>query len=168
MQRDFCSLRLKGHMIKRHVNLVNPHYFHYTIVGETRMKPSPPALTTGTCCRCGECCRWLPIVLVRQCKPHQVHYFRERGLKEADGLFLAYAPCRHLHEEEHDSSGTRTWGCTIYDSRPATCRDFCGKTLSGGKRYYVPESCTMSGKRDGEQGVGKNGTVSEPVPSGSE
>ena len=76
-------------------------------------------------------------------------------------------PARHLYEEGPDSSGTRTWGCAIYDSRPATCRDFCGKTLSGGKRYYVPEQCTMTGKRNGEPGEAKNGTVSEPVTSGS-
>jgi Fe-S-cluster containining protein len=39
------------------------------------------------------------------------------------------------------------WGCAIYDKRPDTCRDFCGRSLSGGKRYYVPEGCTMAGKK---------------------
>lgn len=100
---------------------------------------------SGTCSRCGECCRWLPIALVRQCKPHQIHYFRERGLKESGGYFLAGAPCRHLREEEPDGSGIKKWGCAIYETRPATCRDFCGRPLSGGKRYYVPEGCTMAG-----------------------
>jgi hypothetical protein len=119
------------------------------------MKNSQPPLAAGTCCRCGECCRWLPIVLVRQCKPHQLQYLRERGLVEADGFFLADAPCRHLREEEPDGSGVRTWGCAIYDSRPATCRDFCGRTLSGGKRYYVPEGCTMAGNRGGETRDGR-------------
>ena len=107
--------------------------------------PTPP--TGTTCSRCGECCRWLPIVLVRQCKPHQIQSLRERGLKEADGFFLADAPCRHLRKEETDNSGAGKWGCAIYDSRPSTCRDFCGRTLSGGKRYYVPEGCTLAGKR---------------------
>ena len=116
------------------------------------MKNSQPPPAAGTCCRCGECCRWLPIVLVRQCKPHQLQYLRERGLVEADGFFLADAPCRHLREEEPDGSGVRTWGCAIYDNRPATCRDFCGRTLSGGKRYYVPEGCTMAGNRGRETG----------------
>jgi Fe-S-cluster containining protein len=109
------------------------------------MKPSQPVPATGTCSRCGECCRWLPIAPVGQCKPHQLHYLRERGLKESDGYFLADAPCRHLREEAPDSSGVRKWGCAIYEKRPATCRDFCGRTLSGGKRYYVPEGCTMAG-----------------------
>jgi len=119
------------------------------------MKTSQPDPAAGTCSRCGECCRWLPFVPVHQCKPHQLHYLRERGLKEADGLFLANVPCRHLREEEPDESGDRKWSCTIYDTRPATCRDFCGKTLSGGKRYYVPEGCTMAGKKKGETADGK-------------
>jgi hypothetical protein len=114
------------------------------------MKPHHTLPSTGICSRCGECCRWLPIVLVRQCKPHQLHYLRERGLKESDGYFLADAPCRHLKQEEPDGSGIAKLGCAIYEKRPATCRDFCGKILSGGKRYYVPASCTMAGSRGGE------------------
>jgi len=116
------------------------------------MKPPRPSTAPGTCCRCGECCRWLPIVLIRQCKPHQLQYLRERGLKEADGFFLADAPCRHLREAEPDGSGVRKRVCAVYDRRPATCRDFCGRTLSGGKRYYVPEGCTMAGNSGGEMG----------------
>jgi len=116
------------------------------------MKPPRPSTAAGTCCRCGECCRWLPIVLIRQCKPHQLQYLRERGLKEADGFFLADAPCRHLREAEPDGSGVRKRVCAVYDRRPATCRDFCGRTLSGGKRYYVPEGCTMAGSSVGEMG----------------
>jgi Fe-S-cluster containining protein len=81
-----------------------------------------------------------------------MHYLRERGLKEEGGYFLAYAPCRHLCEEEPDGSGTRKWGCAIYETRPATCRDFCGKALSGGKRYYVHEGCSMAGGRCVEPG----------------
>jgi Fe-S-cluster containining protein len=111
------------------------------------MKQSRPDPQGGTCSRCGECCRWLPIALVRQCKPHQVQYFRERGLREADGFFLADAPCRHLHVEETDDKGVRKWSCAIYENRPATCRDFCGRTLSGGKRYFIPESCTMADRK---------------------
>ena len=116
------------------------------------MKPPRPSPAAGTCSRCGECCRWLPIVLIRQCKPHQLQYLRERGLKEADGFFLADAPCRHLREAEPDGSGVRKRVCAVYDRRPATCRDFCGRTLSGGKRYYVPEGCTMAGNSGGEMG----------------
>jgi Fe-S-cluster containining protein len=77
-----------------------------------------------------------------------VQYLRERGLKESDGYFLADAPCRHLREDASDACGTGTWGCAIYETRPATCRDFCGKVLSGGKRFYVPEKCTMAGSRE--------------------
>ena len=40
------------------------------------------------------------------------------------------------------------------------CRDFCGRTLSGGKRYYVPEGCTMAGKGDREPEDGQE----DPVP----
>jgi Fe-S-cluster containining protein len=84
-------------------------------------------------------------VPVTQCKPHQLHYLRERGLKESGGYFLAYSPCRHLREELADGTGVTKWGCAIYDTRPETCRDFCGKTRSGGKRFFVPEECTMAG-----------------------
>jgi hypothetical protein len=108
--------------------------------------PDPPAIS-GTCSQCGECCRWLPIALIRQCRPHQLHYLRERGLKEADGYFLADAPCRHLTEEPPDGSGVVKKHCAIYEKRPVTCRDFCGSTLSGGKRYYVPACCTMAACR---------------------
>ena len=109
------------------------------------MMPAKSAGDTGTCSRCGACCRWLPLVPVTQCKPHQLHYLRERGLKESGGYFLAYSPCRHLREEPADGTGVTKWGCAIYDIRPETCRDFCGKTLSGGKRFFVPEECTMAG-----------------------
>jgi Putative zinc- or iron-chelating domain len=112
-----------------------------------RMKSPHNYPVSGTCSRCGECCRWLPIVSVRECKPHYLHYLRERGLKEADNYFLADSPCRHLQKEEPDGSGATRWGCAIYETRPATCRDFCGKPLSGGKRYFVPEGCTMAGTR---------------------
>lgn len=105
--------------------------------------PSTPRVS-GSCSRCGECCRWLPIVFVKQCKPHQLHYLRERGLREAEGQFLADAPCRHLCKESQEGSGVIKWRCSIYENRPATCRDFCGRTLSGGKRYYVPAGCTMA------------------------
>ena len=97
--------------------------------------------------------RVLPLAsyrLVRQCKPHQVQYFRERGLREADGFFLADAPCRHLRREEPDNLEVRKWVCDIYDRRPATCRDYCGRSLSGGKRYYVPEGCTMADEKSRE------------------
>lgn len=57
------------------------------------MKSQKIFAAPGTCSRCGEYCRWLPIVLVRQCKPHQLNYLREPGLKDADGYFLADAPC---------------------------------------------------------------------------
>ena len=115
------------------------------------MKSFHPDPAGGACSRCGECCRWLPLVPVRQCKPHQLHYLRERGLKETDGYFLADTPCRHLREEEPDGSGVRKWSCAIYETRPATCRDFCGKPLSGGKRYYVPEGCTMATEKQGKE-----------------
>jgi Putative zinc- or iron-chelating domain len=114
------------------------------------MKPPASPSSSGTCSRCGECCRWLPLVLIRQCKPHHLHYLRERGLKEDGGYFLVDTPCRHLKKEGPDESGMTTWSCAIYEKRPATCRDFCGKTLSAGKRFYVPGGCTMAGGRGGE------------------
>jgi hypothetical protein len=108
------------------------------------MNPPDTVRATGTCSCCGECCRWLPLLPVRQCKPHQLTYLRERGLKEADGYFFADAPCRHLKKGEPDGSSRATWICAIYERRPDTCRDFSGKVLSGGKRYYVPDGCTMA------------------------
>ncbi|NMB78332.1 MAG: hypothetical protein GYA23_04485 [Methanomicrobiales archaeon] len=115
------------------------------------MSPPPAPPGPGTCSRCGECCRWLPLTYVKQCKPHQLHYLRERGLRESDGYFLADAPCRHLKQDPPDGSGITKWGCAIYDTRPATCRDFCGTTLSGGKRFWVPETCTMARGRKAEK-----------------
>ena len=148
-------------MIKRHVNLIVPHHFSgVTVVGDDVMQSSQPAPEAGVCSRCGECCRWLPVALVRQCKPHQLLYFRERDLKKPDGFFLVDAPCQHLHEKEPDGNGVKKWGCAIYDWRPASCRDFCGKTLSGGKRYYVPEGCTLADKSSSEPGDGQE----DPVP----
>jgi len=111
------------------------------------MKPSPPPSSSGTCSRCGKCCRWLPLVFVRQCKPHQLVYLRERGLKEEGGYFLADAPCRHLKQDEPGPDGIARWSCAIYETRPATCRDFCGHALSAGKRFYVPEGCTMADRK---------------------
>ncbi len=108
-------------------------------------------MSGGACSRCGKCCRWLPFVPVRQCKPHQLRYLRERGLKEADGYFLVDAPCQHLREDVPDASGVSRWSCAIYETRPATCRDFCGKNLSGGKRYFVPEGCTMAAEKHEKQ-----------------
>jgi hypothetical protein len=104
--------------------------------------------------------RVLPLAPDRPCpavKPHQLPYLRERGLKESDGYFLVDAPCRHLHEEATDSRGVRTWGCTIYEKRPATCRDYCGRTLSGGKRYYVLEGCTMADSKRRDPGSSSKG-----------
>jgi hypothetical protein len=111
------------------------------------MRPDKSVIAYGTCIRCGECCRWLPLIPVQQCKPHQLQYLRERGLLEDAGYFLADAPCRHLQKEEPDGNGITHWVCAIYETRPATCRNFCGKTLSGGKRFYVPGKCTMAGKQ---------------------
>ena len=108
------------------------------------MKPPDAPAAPGTCSRCGECCRWLPIALVLQCKPHHLHYLRERGLKEDAGYFLADLPCRHLKKGEPDAGGRVRWSCAIYEERPATCRDYCGRALSAGKRFYVPEGCTMA------------------------
>jgi Putative zinc- or iron-chelating domain len=114
------------------------------------MKPSTSAPATGTCSRCGECCRWIPLLMVRQCNPSQLHYLRERGQRESEGYFLTHDPCRHLKPSEDGSGQT---SCDIYEKRPATCRDFSGKELSGGRRYFVPSGCTLAGKknRDEEQ-----------------
>ncbi len=114
------------------------------------MKAQTSSPVPGTCSRCGECCRWLPLISVRECKPHYRHYLRERGLKEDDGYFLADSPCRHLRKDKPDESGKTRWGCAIYEERPETCRDFCGKALSSGKRYYIPEGCTMASGKGGK------------------
>lgn len=66
-----------------------------------------------------------------------------------------------MHEEEPDGSGVKKWRCEIYDRRPASCRDFCGRTLSGGKRYYVPEGCTMAGKKVDEPNDREENSVPE-------
>ncbi len=123
---------------------------------------SPRNKPVGTCSRCGECCRWLPIIPVRQCLPHLVQYLRVRGLREIDGYFIANAPCQHLKEEVPGEDGVKMTSCMIYETRPATCRDFCGKALSGGKRYYVPAVCTMAGGKGAEpETTGENNSAEE-------
>jgi len=111
-------------------------------------------LATGACRRCGECCRWLPVASVRECSARLRQYYRERGLKESGGMFLADAPCRHLKKEDPDGTAPSGQICTIYGRRPATCRDYCGRPRDRGTAYYVPEDCTMAvagpGKRKQE------------------
>ncbi len=133
--------------LPRMIRQADPYSFEES---RPTLSMEPDRNAPGTCTQCGECCRWLPLVMVRQCKPHQLHYLRERGLKEEGGHFLADTPCRHLKEAAPDGSGRRRWLCAIYEKRPTTCRDFCGKTLSGGKRYFVPKGCTMA------EGIPKN------------
>ena len=112
------------------------------------MKSSKSEPATGTCSRCGECCRWIPLLTVRQCTPAQLHFMRERGQKEIGGFFLADSPCQHLKISEDGSGQT---SCDIYETRPVTCRDFSGKELSGGRRYYVPAGCTLAGGKTRDQ-----------------
>ena len=95
----------------------------------------------GVCSRCGECCRWLPVATVRECNPFLRQYYRERGLKESGGMFLADLPCRHLETGSRGSAMERI--CAIYEHRPAPCRDYCGKTRIRRTEYYMPEGCTM-------------------------
>lgn len=117
--------------------------------------PSPPP--AGSCSHCGECCRWLPVADVGECTTGLRNYYRERGLKESGGMFLADAPCRHLVRAESQETGTAQWVCAIYEERPAVCRLYCGKSLAHGMEYYVPEACTMAGDLHGRGGSRASG-----------
>jgi hypothetical protein len=57
--------------------------------------------------------------------------------------------CPHLHQtyERFESKDPVTYYCDIQDSKPQACKDFDGKPISHGRRYYVPDCCSMTKKR---------------------
>jgi len=56
---------------------------------------------TGECSRCGECCRYLPLLISRLDPPY-LNYLRCRGLKEDQGFILIPHDCQHLQHPISD------------------------------------------------------------------
>ena len=113
---------------------------------------------TGECSRCGECCRYLPLLISRQDPPY-LNYLRCRGLKEDQGFILIPHDCQHLFggvpgsveipEVDVDlSSLPFEYICDIHDSpdRPAICQKFHGQKRIGNAMIYIPPGCTMRKK----------------------
>jgi|WetSurMetagenome_2_1015567.scaffolds.fasta_scaffold323847_1 hypothetical protein len=97
----------------------------------------------GECCHCGECCRWIVFGDARQLDPWALGYFVARGAKINKGLVLIPSECPHLKLNEFNPSESL---CDIEDNKPGACKEYVGKRISGGRKYWVPDNCTMTKK----------------------
>ena len=116
---------------------------------------------TGECSRCGECCRYLPLLISRLDPPY-LNYLRCRGLKEDQGFILIPHDCQHLKSvyprkiklgmnailEVLEEGEPQIYLCDIHDSpdRPAICQKFHGQKRIGNAMIYIPPGCTMRKK----------------------
>ena len=100
---------------------------------------------TGDCDRCGECCRYLPLLISRLDPPY-LNYLRCRGLKEEQGFILIPHDCQHLGFKT--DGRTKKYFCDIHESpdRPAICQKFHGQKRIGNAMIYIPPGCTMRKK----------------------
>jgi hypothetical protein len=93
----------------------------------------------GDCSRCGFCCTILPIAYLRDLKPGQKEYLLTHGCTIEHGTVLVPLICPHLVIEDN---GKTT--CDIHETKPQTCKDFDGRHLSHGRKYFIPDCCTMA------------------------
>lgn len=91
----------------------------------------------GKCSRCGECCRWFPIGLEKNCTKEQREYLDSRADAKDQGYYLLYSPCQYLWTGSECK-------CEIYNERPRFCRVFKGKSIWGNQKFYVPSRCSMA------------------------
>jgi hypothetical protein len=92
----------------------------------------------------------IPIGYVRDLKPGQKDYLITHGCIIDHGTVLVPIVCPHLKYTENlksdfrdqDVAMGRTY-CDIYEKRPQACKDFDGRPLSHGRKYFVPEGCSM-------------------------
>jgi Fe-S-cluster containining protein len=98
----------------------------------------------GECSRCGECCRWFPVGIVRRCTKDQKEYLESRADAIDQGYFLVKQVCPYLIEpNEDDLANGIKCECDIYKDRPRLCRIFKGNPHIGKQSFYVPPGCTM-------------------------
>ena len=93
----------------------------------------------GECSRCGKCCMVIPITNIRGIKPGLKNYLLVHGCTIEHGTMLVPFPCPHLYMEVGG-----LFGCDIHETKPQTCKDFDGRPISHGRKYFVPDGCTMS------------------------
>ena len=105
------------------------------------------------CSRCGECCRTIPIGRIGSFKLEQREYLLTHGCRIEHGMMLIPIECPHLKDtgnlksdfRDQEVARGKTY-CDIYENRPPACRDFDGKPISHGRKYFVPDKCTMKVK----------------------
>ena len=98
------------------------------------------------CNQCGACCKELPVAINSKLDPNARAYYLARGCVIKNGVVFAQCPCPNLICPDFVGGKYR---CGIYETRPRMCKDFDGRVSSHGRRYLVPDSCTM--KRTGKK-----------------
>ena len=98
------------------------------------------------CSQCGSCCKELAIAIDRKIDPTARAYYLARGCVIKRGVVFAQYPCPSLIYP--DIAGG-IYRCGIHETRPQMCRDYDGRAISHGRRYLVPDGCTM--KRTGKK-----------------
>ena len=79
----------------------------------------------GECQRCGQCCTYARFrIPVHDDVKDQMDWYMYHGCRTAiiDGYAIVMIPmtCVHLRWDEK----TKKYSCSIYDTRPKTCRDY--------------------------------------------
>lgn len=95
----------------------------------------------GECCHCGECCKWIVFGQAKMLDPWALSYFKARGMKIDKQLVLIPSVCPQLFEEIEG-----VFKCKIEDKKPAACKLYNGSRITGGRAFWIPDSCTMPNK----------------------
>jgi Fe-S-cluster containining protein len=98
------------------------------------------------CSQCGACCKEIPVAINNKIDPNTRAYYLARGCIIKNGVVFAQYPCPNLIYP--DFVGGK-YKCGIHATRPQLCKDFDGRAISHGRKYFVPDSCTM--KRMGKK-----------------
>jgi len=107
----------------------------------------------SVCCRCGACCCTFCITLPR------VDLASQSGGWVPDDLTVPYTPTTTCMRENPDQPGRcialegsvgESVRCTIYDRRPAACRDFAPLSALG----MGDEACDEARRRHGMRPLG--------------
>jgi len=88
----------------------------------------------------------IPIANIRGIEPGQKNYLLTHGCIIEHGTMLVPFPCPHLIFSNEDDivNGKPVSKCDIHETKPQTCKDFDGRPISHGRKYFVPDDCTMS------------------------
>jgi hypothetical protein len=86
-------------------------------------------------------------------KPESKQYLLVHGCRIEHGEMLVPLACPHLREtanlksdfRDQDVAMGKTY-CDIQDTKPQSCKDFDGRPISHGRKYFVPDGCTMTKK----------------------